>query len=189
MSTTVSLSARPLPLSLCQWGALSAPVALARTTLSLSASRARLVSASSRFPRAPDPSRCAVGPPCQLRIPRDPPWTSSTHAEIPGTSPAQAPQLPFEHLLHPHSLPCPISRRPALSRALPSLLDLVGDPRPPCRSPSPPEAAPSDPELRPEVRHRFPCSVSPIMLCRRPISASSEFGRGGPPRPRGDQPN
>jgi hypothetical protein len=58
----------------------------------------------------------------------------------PATSPTHAPQLFFEHRPHPHSLPCPISCRLALSRALPSLLDLAGDPRPPCRSPSPLEA-------------------------------------------------
>jgi hypothetical protein len=107
----------------------------------------------------------------------------------PATSLTHAPQLLFEHHPHLHSLPCPVSHSLALSRALPMPLDLAGDPRPPCLSPSSPEATPSDPELRPEVRHPFPCSVSPIMLCRRPISASPEFGRGGPPRPRSDRPN
>jgi hypothetical protein len=59
----------------------------------------------------------------------------------------------------------------------PSLLGLARDPRPPCRSSSSLDTAPSDPELRPEVRHLSLCSISPIMLCRRPISASPEFDR------------
>jgi hypothetical protein len=107
----------------------------------------------------------------------------------PATSPAHTPQLLFEHRLHPHSLPRPISHSLALSRALPSLLHLAGDPRPPCWSPSSPEATPSDPKLRSEVRHPFSCSVSSIMLCRQSILASPEFGHGGPPHPRGDRPN
>jgi hypothetical protein len=89
----------------------------------------------------------------------------------------------------PHSLPRLILRSPALARALLTLPDLAGDPRPPPRPSSLQETAPSHPELRPEVRHLYPCSVSPILLCGRPISALSEFGRGGPPRPRGDRPN
>jgi hypothetical protein len=89
----------------------------------------------------------------------------------------------------PPSLPHLISRSPAPARALPTPSDLAGDPRPPPWSSSLSKAAPSAPELCPEVRHPFPCSVSLITLCRRPISASLEFGRGGPPHPRGDRPN
>jgi hypothetical protein len=176
-----------LPLPLPSGAALSALVALARVLLSLSASWARLISALNRFPRAPVPSRCVVGPPCQLCLPRDPPWTSThAHRDPRPRRPPTHPQLLFEHRPHPHSLPCPISHSLTLSRALPSPLDLAGDPR---RSPSSPEATPSDPELHLEVRHPFPCSISPIMLCRRLISTSPEFGRGGPPHLRGDGPN
>jgi hypothetical protein len=141
------------------------------------------------FPRAPVPSRCAVGPSCQLCFPRAPPWTS-TRARMPrspSTLPAHTPQLLFQH--RPHSLLRPISHSLALSRALPSTLDLTGDPRPPCRSPSSSEATPSDPELCPEVRHLFPCSVFPFVLCRRLISASPEVDHGGLPRSRDDWPN
>jgi hypothetical protein len=44
---------------------------------SLSVLRAHPVSAMSRSLRAPVSSRCAVGPPCQLCLPREPPWTSA----------------------------------------------------------------------------------------------------------------
>jgi hypothetical protein len=53
---------------------------------------------------------------------------------------------------------------PALSRALPTLLDLTGDPRPPCQSCSSLETTPGHPKLRPAVRHPFPCSGFPIVL-------------------------
>jgi hypothetical protein len=66
-----------LPLPLLSGAALSAPVALARALLSLSASWARLVSALNRFPRTPVPSRCVVEPLCQLCLPYDPSWTST----------------------------------------------------------------------------------------------------------------
>jgi hypothetical protein len=102
---------------------------------------------------------------------------------------AHAPQLLFEHRPHSHSLPCPISRKLTLSRALPTLLDLAGDQRPPCQSSSLPEAAPGHPELRPEVRHPFPCSVFPSMLRCWPIVASLEVGCGSPSHPRGGRPN
>jgi hypothetical protein len=69
--------ALPPPLPLPSGAALSAPIALACPPLSLSTLRARLVGAMSRFPRAPVPSCCAVGPPCQLRLHSDPPWTSA----------------------------------------------------------------------------------------------------------------
>jgi hypothetical protein len=74
----------------------------------------------SRSLRAPVPCRCAVGLPCQLLLPREPPWTS-THARTPrtlATSPTHAPQLPFEHRPHPLSL-FPVSfRASSLSLAL-----------------------------------------------------------------------
>jgi hypothetical protein len=60
-------------LEMMRWSRL---VALARALLSLSASRACLVSLLNRFPRVPVSSCCVVGPPCQLRLPRAPPWTS-----------------------------------------------------------------------------------------------------------------
>jgi hypothetical protein len=142
--------------------------------LSLSASWARLVSVPSRFPRTPALSRCAVGPPCQLCLPCEPSWTSAHARRDP--RPCRLPmhpQLPFELLPHAHSLPYLISRKLTLSHALLSSLGLAEVLRPPCWSSNPPEAAPSDPELRPEVRHSFPCSVSPnsalswpIRLCR-----------------------
>jgi hypothetical protein len=162
----------------------------------------------SRFPRTPALSRCTAGPTCQLRLPRAQPWTGTRALtpRSPATSLAHTPQVAPGHVarprrvpcllfflleprLHPHSLPCPISHSPALSRALPMPLDLAGDPRPSCRSYSPSEAAPDHPELHPEVRHPFPCSVFPIVLHRWPISASPEVGRGGPPHPRGGHPN
>jgi hypothetical protein len=68
-----------LSLSLPSGTGLSAPVSLARALFSVSASRARFVSTLSRSPHVPAPSRCAVGPPYQLRLPRAPPWTN-THA-------------------------------------------------------------------------------------------------------------
>jgi hypothetical protein len=122
-----------------------------------------------------------------------PPWTSEralTHVVgILGHVALPTPQLLLSPRPCPHSLPRLISRSPALARALLTLPDLAGDPRPPSRPSSSPETAPSHPELRPEVRHLCPCSVSPISLCGRPILASPEFGRGGPLRPRGDRPN
>jgi hypothetical protein len=78
----------------------------------------------------------------------------------PAKSPAHAPQLPFEHRPHPHSLPCLISRKLTLSRAMLSPLTLAGVPRPRCRSFSPPEVAPSRPEHHSEVSNLFLCSVS-----------------------------
>jgi hypothetical protein len=173
----VSLSAPPPPLSLPSGAALSTPVALACAPLSLSALRARLISVLSCFPRTPAPSCCAVGPPSQLRLPRYPPWTSM-HARTP-RSPTTSPAHAASSLLSTAStsLHHPISRKLALSRALPLLLDLAGDPYPSCRSSSPPEAVPSDPKLRPEVRHPFPFSVSPNSALSSANSASPEFAR------------
>jgi hypothetical protein len=136
--------------------------------------------------------RCRT-PPVSFAFPaprRGPAHTHSrTHAEIAGHDARLRTQLLFQHRPHPHSLPCPISHCLALSRTLPLLLGLVGDPRLLCRSSSSPEAMPSDLELCPEVRHPFPCPISSIMLHRRPISASPEFDHGGTPRLRGGQPN
>jgi hypothetical protein len=84
---------------------------------------------------------------------------------------------PFEPRPCPHSLPRLISRSPAPARALLTPPDIAGDPCPPPRPSSSPDTAPSHPELHHKVRHLYPCSVSPISLCGRPISASLEFGR------------
>jgi hypothetical protein len=154
---------------------LSAPVALARVPFPVSASRARFISTPSCSLRAPAPSRCAMGPPYQLCLPCAPPWTSAralAHArQDPRPRRPHAPYLLFEHRPHPHSLPRSILRKLALSRALPTPLDLAGDPRPPCRSSSPPETVPSHPELHPEVRRLFPCLVSLIHASPWPIQS------------------
>jgi hypothetical protein len=163
--------ALPSPLLLPSGAILSAPIALAHTPFSLSTSQARPVSTMNRFVVHPlSLSLCAMGPPCQLRLPRDPPWTSAHACRDP--QPRRLPmhpQLPFEPRPHPHSLPCPISRKLTLSRALLSPLGFAGVPRPPCRPSNPPEAAPSRPELCPKVRHQFPCSVSPDSALSWPI--------------------
>jgi hypothetical protein len=149
------------------------------------------------------PNRYPRAPALSLAAPWDRPVSSAfiapavdQHARTrartprsPATSPSHAPQLLFEQLPCPHSLPCLISHSLALSRALLSSLGLARDPRPPCQSSSPPKAAPGHPELHPEVRHPFPCSVFPIVLHCSPISASSKVRRGGPPHPRGGWPN
>ena len=123
---------------------------------SLSALRARSTRHRAIAPCARSLPRCAVGLPCQFRLPRAPPWTSARAlAHVAGilghvarprpktlfTSPAPALTSP-SHFTQPH----PLSR---LSRALPMPLSFAGDPRPPCRSSSSSEATPSDPELRP----------------------------------------
>jgi hypothetical protein len=122
-----------------------------------------------------------------------PPWTSEralAHvAGILGHVALPTPQLLLSPRSCPHSLPHLISRSPALARALLTPPDITRDPRLPPRPSSSPEIAPSHPELRPKVRHLCPCSVFRISLCGRPNSTSPEFGRGGPPRPRGDRPN
>jgi hypothetical protein len=81
-----------------------------------------------------------------------------------------------------------ILRSFTLSRALPTPPATTGDPRPRSRPSSSPETAPSLPELRPEVRHPFPCPISLIAPCVRPISPSSVLDRGGPPCSRGGRP-
>jgi hypothetical protein len=149
------------------------------------------------------PSRCPRTPALSLATLWDPSVSSAFPAPAvdqrartrtrmprsPATSPAHAPQLLFEHRPRPHSLPRPISHSLALSRALPTPLNLTGDPRPPCQSSSLPEATPGHPELRPKVRHPLPCSVFPIVLRCWPILASPEVGRGGPSHPRRGRPN
>jgi hypothetical protein len=153
------------------------------------------LSAPAAFAYAPPFPLCIVGPPRQRNesFPRAP-HSLSLHCgtflsalpsprtvmdqrartpRTPATSPAHAPQLPLEHRPHSLSLPCLISRKPTLSRALPSPLMLARVPRPPYRPSSLSEAAPSLPERHPEVRNSLPCSVSfnsaspwPIRPCR-----------------------
>jgi hypothetical protein len=143
-------------------------------------------------PRTCSLSLCR-GPPLSTPPSPRPPWTSArtrahrqdprphhyAHAQ-PFLSPARA---------RTHS-PASVHAFPlSLSLALLTPPDPAGDPRPPPRPSSSPETAPSHPELFPEVRHPCPCSISPISLCRRPTLASSVFGRGETPGPRGDRPN
>jgi hypothetical protein len=78
----------------------------------------------------------------------------------PATSPAHAPQLPFGHRPHPHSLPCLISSKLIVSHALLSPLALAGVPWPRRRPSSPLEVAPSHLDYRPKVRNLFSCSVA-----------------------------
>jgi hypothetical protein len=98
-------------------------------------------------------------------------------------------QLPF---LEPRRCPTHTPRLTSLdfslSHALPTLPAAAGDPRPRSRPSSSPETAPSLPELRPEVRHPYPCPISSIAPCARPISPSSVLGRCGPPCSRGGRP-
>jgi hypothetical protein len=77
----------------------------------------------------------------------------------PATSPAHVPHLSFEHRPHLFSLPYLISHKLTLSHALPSLLTLVGEPRPSYQPSSPPKATSSHLELRPKVRNLFICLV------------------------------
>jgi hypothetical protein len=143
---------RSLPLPLPGGAGPSVPVAFACARV-LSVPRARPVSAMSHTLRAPVPYRCAVGLPCQLRLPREPPWISTHTRQEP--RPRRLPTRPSSLLstARTRSLSYLISRKLTLSLALPSPLALAGDPRPPCRPSSPPEAAPSHPELRLEVRN------------------------------------
>ncbi|KAL5654374.1 hypothetical protein ACJX0J_033693, partial [Zea mays] len=114
-----------------------------------------------------------------FRHPRARRGSASAHSlTSPGSSATSLCPRPssFEPRPCPHSLPHLISRSPAPARALLTPPDIVRDPCPPPRPSSSPDTAPSHPELHPKVRHLYPCSVSPISLCGRPISASSEFG-------------
>jgi hypothetical protein len=178
----------PLPLS-AQWGQLvGASCFPPPRPFSLSASRARSARRRAVDPCAPSLS-LRRGP--SLSVPPSPRlrWTSEralAHvARILGHVALPTPQLLLSPRPCPRSLPRLISRSPALARALLTPPDLAGDPRLPPRPSSSPKTAPS----HPEVRHLYPCPVSPILLYGRPISASPEFGRGSPPRPRGDRPN
>jgi hypothetical protein len=152
-----------------------------------------LCHAPSRCPARPFSLSLRRGPPLSASPSPRPPWTSEralAHVVgILGHVALPTPQLLFEPRPCPHSLPRLISCSLALARALLTPPDLAGDPRPPPRPSSSPETAPSHPELHLEVGHLCPCSVFPISLCCRPILASPEFGRGGPPCPRGDRPN
>jgi hypothetical protein len=85
----------------------------------------------SRFPRAPAPSLYNVGPLCQLRLPREPPWTTAHARREPQPRRlATHPSSLFEHRPHLLSLPYLISRKLTLSRALLSSLALARVPRP-----------------------------------------------------------
>jgi hypothetical protein len=99
--------------------------------------------------------------------------------------PPTRPTLFLEPRQCPTHTPHLISHTLALSSALPSPPAAAGDPRPCSRPSSSPETAPSLPELRPMVRHLFPCPISLIAPCVRPISPSSVLDRGGPPHSRG----
>jgi hypothetical protein len=135
----------------------------------------------SRCPARPLFSLCAVGLPCQFRLPRS---RRISRPRRPPTRPA-----PFlEPRQCPAHAPCLISHSFTLSRALPTPPAAAGDPRPRFRPPSSPETAPSLPELRPEVRHPSPCPISPIAPCARPISPSPVLVRGGPPCSLGGRP-
>jgi hypothetical protein len=140
-----------------QWGLAVGASFFARAPLFSLCFAGLFSQSSSRCPRTPVLSLCAVGFPCQLRPPharRGPARTHSrTSLESSATTPADAPQLHFEPRQRPHLLPRLISRSPAPVHALSTPSDLAGDPRLPPRSSSSPEAMPSDPKLRPEVRH------------------------------------
>jgi hypothetical protein len=78
LSALVSSPVRSLPPSICPVGPacrrrLPSPV----HPRSLSISQAEPVSTPSRSLRTPVSSCCVVGPPYQIRLPREPPWTSA----------------------------------------------------------------------------------------------------------------
>jgi hypothetical protein len=126
----------------------------------LSTQRALLISDVVRSPHAHACASASWASPVSSAFPANRHGPTHTFtARTPATSPAHVPQLLFEPHPHPLSLPCLISPTLALSHALPSLLELVGDQRPPCQLSSPPGAAPSLPEHRPEVRNTLSCSV------------------------------
>jgi hypothetical protein len=109
-----------LPLPLPSGARLSVPVACSLThPLSVFASRARPVSTMNCF--AAHPLSPSLHRGTALSAPPSPRTAMDQRACTPislATSPAHAPQLPFEPRSHPHSLPCPISRKLTLSRAL-----------------------------------------------------------------------
>jgi hypothetical protein len=111
----------PRTLSLStQWGQ---PIGVisphVRAPLSLSTPRARPVSAEPFPPRA-CPCLCAVGLACQLRLPHEPPLTSTHARREPRPRRLPTPPAPFRAPPAPAlSLPCLILPTLALSRALP----------------------------------------------------------------------
>jgi hypothetical protein len=121
--------------SLCPLGSTCRRQLPSRAPQSLFVLRARLVSAVNRTPvHSLSLSRCAVGPFCQLRLPRNRRWPTFAHPSWrPPTSLAHTPQLLFEP--PPHTL-SPLSHF-AHSRPLPSPSVLARDPRPRCRSSNP----------------------------------------------------
>jgi hypothetical protein len=96
--------------------------------LSLSALQARLVSTVSYFPRTPAPSLslCTVGPPYQLCLPREPPWTSEHARREPHSRRLPTHPISLLSTAHTHSL------SPASFRASSPSLALCS-----CRSRSP----------------------------------------------------
>jgi hypothetical protein len=143
-------------------------------------------------PACPLFSLCAVGLSCQSRLLRARRGPARAHSRTsPGfsaTTPAHAPNSLLEPRQCPAHTPHLISHTLALSRALPSPPDTVGDSSPCSRPFSSPETTPGLPELRPEVRHPSTCPISLIAPCVRPISPSLVLDRGGPPCSRGGRP-
>jgi hypothetical protein len=135
----------------------------------VSASRARFVSTPSGSLRALAPPRCAVGPPCQLRLPRGPPWTNTralAHARR--DPPPRRPPMHPSYFLSTARIRTrfPVSFRPS-SLSLSHSAHAARPRRRPAESP--PKAMPSHPELRLEVRSPFPCLVSLIHASPWPI--------------------
>ena len=155
---------------------------------SLSASRAHLVSAMSHSPHAPAPSLCTVGPPGQVRLPREPPWTSAHARREPWPRRLTTRPSSLLRTARTLSLPCLISCKLTLSHAMPLPLALTLIPHPPRRSSNPSESAPSLLERYPEMRNSFPCSVSfnsswlihpyrsTVALARHPRAVSGQIG-------------
>jgi hypothetical protein len=144
---------------------------LPRIPFSLSALWACLVSYA--FPALVVDRRVRTRARRRISRPRRPPTRPAPFLE-PRKCPTHAPRL--------------ISLSIALSLALPMPPAAARDPRPCSRPSSSPETAPSLPELCPEVRHPFPCPISPIAPRVRPISPSLVLDRGGPLCSRGGQP-
>jgi hypothetical protein len=143
---------------------------------------------------------------CRAVAPRVPfslsvPWTLHVRSAFPAPAVDRRVRTRARHRISRPRRPAPfleprqcpalaprlISHTLVLSRALPSPLDVAGDPRPRSRASSSPKTAPSLPELRPEVRHPSPCPISLIVPCVHPISPSPVLGHGGPPCSRGDR--